>query len=262
MFGLPDQIQHWLPFTMLVFVRLSAMMTTMPILGFSTVAGRIRIAMALILTLIIAPSVGENFTTEYSSLAVLVVDIMRELMIGLFVGFGARLVFEAFTLAGGFVSFQMGLSMINIVDPNSGSNAPVIGNFWLLVLIMFFLVTNSHHFLMEVLFFNFKAIPLTEAKFDPVAGQTLINAGSLIYELAVRFAAPMMVLMLINDVAIAFAARVMPQLNIFFISLPMKLGVGIFMILISLKIFQTMFGFIYNNFESLTLDIIAGIKGA
>ncbi len=261
MFELPDQIQNWVPFTMLVFVRLSAMMITMPIFGFSTVAPRIRITFALILTLIIAPVVGESFQTEYTSFAVLMVDVMREIMIGLIVGFGARLIFEVFTLAGGFVSFQMGLAIMNIIDPNSGSNAPVIGNFWLMVIVTFFVVTNSHHFLVEVIYYNFNAIPLNEASFDPAAGQHIVRAGSLIYELAVRFAAPMMVLMLLADVAIAFSSRVMPQLNIFFISLPMKIGVGIFMVLISLKIFQTMFGYIYNNFEGLTLDIIAGIKG-
>ena len=72
----------------------------------------------------------------------------------------------------------------------------------------------------------------------------------------------MMILMLLSDVAIAFAARVMPQLNIFFISLPMKIGVGIFMVLMSLKIFQSMFGYIYSNFEGITLDIIAGVRGS
>ncbi|KAA3617609.1 MAG: flagellar biosynthetic protein FliR [Calditrichaeota bacterium] len=261
MFEVPDQIQNWLPFTMLVFVRLSAMMITMPIFGYSTVAPRIRITIAVILTLIISPIVGENFQTEYTSLAVLVVDIMREIMIGLIIGFGARLIFEVFTLAGGFVSFQMGLAIMNILDPNSGNSAPVIGNFWLMVMITFFVVTDSHHFLLEVIYYNFSAIPLNEAKFDPATGQYIVKAGSLMYELAVRFAAPMMVLMLLADVAIAFAARVMPQLNIFFISLPMKIGVGLFMVLISLKIFQTMFGYIYNNFEGLTLDIITAVKG-
>jgi len=261
MFGLPDQIQNWLPSTMLVFVRLSAMMIIMPIFGFSTVAPRIRITLSVILTFLIAPIVGENFHTEYTSTAVLLVDVMREIMIGLIVGFGARIIFEAFTLAGGFVSFQMGLAIMNVLDPNSGNNAPVIGNFWLMVIITFFVVTNSHHFLVEVIYYNFEAIPLNEAKFDPATGEYLIRAGSLLYELAVRFAAPMMILMLLADVAIAFSARVMPQLNIFFISLPMKLGVGIFMVLMSLKIFQSMFGYIYNNFEGLTLDIIAGVRG-
>lgn len=238
------------------------MLITMPIFGYSTVAPRIRISLAVILTFIIAPGVGESFHTEYTSVAVLVFDVMREIMVGLIVGFGARLIFEVFTLAGGFVSFQMGLAIMNVLDPNSGTNVPVIGNFWLMVIVTFFIVTNSHHFLVEVIYFNFEAIPLTEAAFDPVTGQYLVRAGSLIYELAVRFAAPMMILMLLSDVAIAFAARVMPQLNIFFISLPMKIGIGIFMVLMSLKIFQSMFGYIYSNFEGITLDIIAGVRGS
>jgi flagellar biosynthetic protein FliR len=261
MFGLPDQIQTWLPFTMLVFLRLSAMMIIMPIFGFTTVAPRIRITLSVILTFIIAPVVGDSFQTEYTSISVLAIDAMREIMIGLMIGFGSRIIFEAFTLAGGFVSFQMGLAIMNIIDPNSGNSMPVIGNFWLMVIVTFFVVTNSHHFLIEVIYYNFEAIPLNEAVFDPATGQYIVRAGSLIYELAVRFAAPMMILMLMVDVAIAFAARVMPQLNIFFISLPMKMGVGIFMVLMSLKIFQSMFGYIYSNFEGLTLDIIAGLKG-
>jgi flagellar biosynthesis protein FliR len=83
----------------------------------------------------------------------------------------------------------------------------------------------------------------------------------MVFELAVKFAAPMMVLMLISDVAIAFAARVMPQLNVFFISLPLKIGVGIFMLLVSLKIFQSMFGFIYENIEGYVLDLVTAIRG-
>lgn len=262
MFQLPDQIQTWLPFTMLVFARLSAMLIAMPILGYSTVPPRVRIMLAFVFTIVIAPIAGADFNITYTSTAVLAIDVMKEILIGLVVGFGARIIFEVFTLAGGFVSFQMGLAIMNILDPNNGSNAPVIGNFWLMVIVTFFVVSNSHHFLIEVLYYNFNSVPLTEAQFDPAAGQYIVKAGSLVYELAVRFAAPMMILMLLADVAIAFAARVMPQLNIFFISLPMKIGVGIFMVLISLKIFQTMFGFIYENFEGLTLDIMAGVKGA
>jgi flagellar biosynthetic protein FliR len=150
---------------------------------------------------------------------------------------------------------------MNVIDPNSENNQPVIGNFWLLVILTFFLVTNSHHFLVEILFYNFKAIPLNQATFSPAAGQQIVYGGSMIFELAVKFAAPMMILMLMTDVAIAFAARVMPQLNIFFISLPLKIGVGIFMLLVSLKIFQSMFGYIYENFESFLMDLIAGVKG-
>lgn len=262
MFGLPDQIELWLPGTMLVFVRLSALLLTLPIFGFMTVSPRIRMALAFSFTMLIAPSIVKEFDVQYASKALLLVDILREVMIGLIIGFGSRIVFEAFNLAGGFVSFQMGLAMMNMMDPNAGNNSPVIGNFWSMVIIIFFLVTNSHYFLVETIFINFKSIPLTYAGFDPSAGQVLVKGGSIIYELALKFAAPMIVLMLLSDVALAFAARVMPQMNIFFIGLPLKLGVGIFMLLVSLKIFQTMFGFIYITFEEYVMDVMAGVKGA
>ena len=153
------------------------------------------------------------------------------------------------------------MSIMNVIDPNSDANLPVISNFWLLVMIAFFLVTNSHYFLIEVLFYNFKAIPLNTAVISPAAGQQIVYGGSMIYDLAVKFAAPMMVLMLMVDVAIAFASRVMPQLNIFFISLPLKIGLGIFMLLISLRIFQSIFGYVYDNFENFVLDLMTGLKG-
>lgn len=261
MFGVIDQIQEWLPFTLLVFARLSALLLSMPIFGYATVSAKVRIALAVILTFVIAPMVGPSFGTVYTSKAVLIIDVMREVMIGLIIGFGARLIFEGFVVAGSFVSFQMGLAIMNVLDPNSDNNMPVISNFWLLFIITFFLITNSHHFLIEILFYNFKAIPLNHATFDPMTGQTIVSGGSMIYEIAVKFAAPMMVLMLMADAAVAFAARVMPQLNIFFISLPMKIGVGIFMLLISLKIFQSMFGYVYENFESFVMDLIFAIKG-
>lgn len=261
MFGVIDQIQSWLPFTMLVFARLSALLLSMPIFGYATVAPRVRIVLAIALTFVIAPMVGADFSTVYTSKAILLAHIMREVFIGLIIGFGARLIFEGFVVAGSFVSFQMGLAIMNVIDPNSENNQPVIGNFWLLVILTFFLVTNSHHFLIEILFYNFKAIPLNQAALSPAAGQQIIYGGSMIFDLAVKFAAPMMILMLMTDVAIAFAARVMPQLNIFFISLPLKIGVGIFMLLVSLKIFQSMFGFIYENFEEFLLNLIAGVRG-
>ena len=174
MFQLVDQIQAWLPYTLLVFARLTALLLSMPIFGYATVSGTVRTIFAVALTFVIAPAVGAEFTTTYTSVAVLLADVAREIMIGLIIGFGARLIFEAFVVAGSFVSFQMGLSMMNVLDPNSENSQPVISNFWLLFVITFFLVTNSHYFLIEILFANFKIIPLNDASFSPMAGQNIV----------------------------------------------------------------------------------------
>lgn len=262
MYNLIDTIAQWLPFTMLVFLRLSAMLMVMPVFGYATVAPRIRIALAVTLTLIIAPMVGESFHIHYTSLMMLAVDAMREIFIGVMIGFGARILFEAFRLAGSLVGFQMGLAIMNVADPTSQDNVSIIGNLWFLVIVLFFILTDSHHFLLETLVISFKGIPLGTAHIGARAGRVLTGEGSHLFELSLRFAAPMILFLLLADVAIAFASRVMPQLNIFFISLPLKISAGIYMVLVSLKIFQAIFGQFEQSIEQTVYNLMVGIKGS
>lgn len=247
--------------TILVFSRISAMVTTMPIFGYGQVSGQIRIMFSIILTLLLVPIIAANNTIQYTDHVVLFLDVIREVFIGLLIGFGARVVFEGFAMAGSFIGLQMGMAIMNIFDPSSEQQQPFISTFWLTVMIIFFLVTNSHYFLVETLFQNFAIIKLGTATFKPVLGLSLLEAGRIIYNLALQFAAPTMVIMLLVDVSIAFMARVMPQLNIFFISLPLKIGLGIFLLIISLKIFQTLFGHIFNVLETYVLTILSGFGG-
>ncbi len=244
---------------MLVFIRLSTMIMAMPVLGYATVSVHIRIMLAFILTLIIAPIIGIGNAPVYESILPLMLAIIREVLIGLFIGFGARLIFEGFAMAGSYIGYQMGMAIMNVFDPSTQQQQPIISNFWLLVIVVFFLVSDSHHFLIGVLFQNFDAVPLGMASFSNQLGHTMIEGGRILYELALQFAAPAMVFLLSIDIAISFMARVMPQLNIFFISLPLKIGAGIFLLVVSLKIFQTLFGYIYNELEIFVLNLLRGM---
>lgn len=259
MFEIIDKTSALVPLYLLVFGRISAMAVTMPIIGFGSVPLRVRIFFAFLLTLIIAPGLTENFTVVYSTFLPLAVDMMREIMLGLFIGFGARLIFEGFSVAGAFIGLQMGMAIMNVFDPSSEDQQPIISTFWMLIIVTFFLVTNSHYFLMATIFENFKLIHLGSATFNPAAGRVFMNGGVILYELALKFAAPTMVFLLTLDVAIAFMARVMPQLNIFFISLPLKIGAGIFLLIISLKIFQGLFSYVYAELEVFVTSIIRSV---
>jgi len=259
MFQFIDKISTILPLYMLVFGRISTMSLTMPIIGFGSVPPRVRIYFSFILTLIIAPMLSGQFTTVYHSFIALGVDVIREVTIGMFIGFGARLVFEGFSVAGSFIGLQMGMAIMNVFDPTSSEHQPIISSFWLLIIITFFLVTNSHYLLIATLFENFKLVHLGGASLNPALGRTIVRGGSLIYELALRFAAPTMIFLLTLDIIIAFMARVMPQLNIFFISLPLKIGAGIFLLIVSLKIFQSLFGYVYGELETFLTTIVRSI---
>ncbi len=259
MFAFIDQIKLYTPLYLLVFARLSAMIYSMPILGYSTVYSKVRILFAALLTAIITPPILGQQPLVYQSWLLLSVDVMREVLLGLIVGYGTRMIFEGFTIAGAYVGMQIGFAVISVFDPSNQEQQPIISNFWFLVIITFFLVTNSHYYLIAVLFKNFSLIPIAAASFHPVVGRDLIHGGSLMFDLALKFGAPLMVFLLTIDVAIAFMARVMPQLNIFFISLPLKIGVGIFLLVLSLNIFQSLFAYVNTELQTFVDGILKGI---
>ncbi len=259
MFEFIDKLAQLTPLYMLVFARLSAMVVTMPVFGFSTVYVRVRILFAFVLTLIITPMLSPSVHYMPTHLLQLFVDVSREILVGLMVGYGAQIIFEAIMIAGSFVGFQLGLAIMNVIDPTSQQNSPIIGNFWMMVILMFFIVTHAHYFLVETLFLNFKIIHPAAAQFHGSLGTTIIRSGSLMYNMAIHFAAPIMVLILIFDVGTAFMARVMPQMNIFFVSLPIKLLFGMFLLMISLNIFQDMFGYFIDQIHGLVGQVLQGI---
>lgn len=259
MFAAIDQIGQFLPVYLLVFGRVSAMTTSMPVLGYSTVNIKIRFLISICITAIIAPGLTGSFSAHYTHWIPLALDMAREVLAGLMIGFGARLIFEGITIAGSYIGLQMGMAIMNVFDPSSQQQQPIISNFWLLIMVTFFLVTNSHYFLIATIFDNFRFIPLGAVAFHPVVGREFLHAGTQMYDIALKFAAPTLIFLLTIDVSIAFMARVMPQLNVFFIGLPLKIGLGIFLLVVSLKIFQGFFGYIFMQLELFVTGIIKGL---
>ncbi len=237
------------------------MIFVMPILGYRAISVKVKVMIAIVLTMIITPTLVGSFVLQGESVGTLALAVAREVLIGITIGFGGRLVFEAVTMAGTFVGYQMGMAVINLIDPSSDQQQPIIGQFWTLVILLFFLITNSHYFLIQTLYQNFSLIPLSGGHMSSELGRTLVSGGTMMYNLALRFAAPALIFLLSVDVAIAFVARLMPQMNIFFVSLPLKIGVGLILLIISLKIFQVIFSYFYDQVQTYVYTIIQDIAG-
>ena len=251
MFELIDHIHELMPIYTLVFCRLSALLLTMPIFGSATIAPKVRVMIAVVLTMIIAPALATQQVIVFESVWTLAIAVTVEIVIGLLMGFGMQVIFESFSIAGSFIGMQMGMAIMQIMNPNSQENQPIISQFWVMLMIIVFVVTNSHHLLLETIYRNFSIILPGTAVFEPALGRAIISWGSLMFELGVQFAAPALIFLILVDFALAFMARVMPQMNVFFISLPLKIGVGIVMLIISLNIIQMMFGYIIQQLEEI-----------
>ena len=121
-------------------------------------------------------------------------------------------------------------------------------------------MNKNHLFFRKNTFFkNFNLIPLGGAEFSPETGITIIRGGAMAFEIALRFAAPAMVFLLLVDVAIALTARVMPQMNIFLVTLPLKIGAGLFVMIFSLDIFQILFDPVYDDLAEIIGTLVTNM---
>ncbi len=256
-----DLFSGWGISFMLVLARVSAMMYAFPFFGSPAIAARIRILITLMLSFMLLPVVGVEGLGLDWSLGRLALGTGRELIIGLMVGFGTKFMFEAFSLAGTFAGRQMGFAMAELVDPVTSAPQSMVGQFWALVAILFFLAVDGHHFLIRLMLQNFYLIPLNTGAPQPETGRMLIEGSNEMFRLALKLAAPALILTLMMDVGVGVLSRAMPRFQVFFVVLPLKLIVGIFALVVSLQLFQALFSAVYAEFQEYMITLLGSMRG-
>lgn len=224
------QISTWVASFILPLFRVAAVLMTMPIIGTSLVSARIRLYMAVAITVVIAPGLPPMPEVHALDLSALLL-IAEQIIIGALFGMSLQLFFQIFVIAGQIVAIQMGMAFASMVDPTNGVNVAVISQFLTMLVTLLFLSINGHLVVFEVLTESFTTLP--------VGGGLLVNH---FWELAARLswvlgAALLLVLpaitaLLVVNVAFGVMTRAAPQLNIFSIGFPLTLvmGLGIFWI--------------------------------
>ncbi|MFQ6604280.1 MAG: flagellar biosynthetic protein FliR [Fidelibacterota bacterium] len=253
-----EQYLPWLPVLLLMFFRINAMIMVLPILSYPVIPVRVRVLLAFAITIFILPMLTPTAET-IDSIIVMVGMVIREIFVGLFIGFGVKMIFEAFNMAGSFVARQMGIGIANVMDPTSRQQIPVISQFWVLVIMAYFLAFDGHHLFITVLVKTNTLVAPSFAEFKPAVADLLVKSGSLAFDIGLKLALPAMIFLLLADGAIALTARVMPQMNIFLVTLPMKIGTGLFVLITSLDIFQIMFHSIYQQMTDLLRAMIGAV---
>ena len=177
---------------------------------------------------------------NFSSLTLLglVPLTFKEVLIGLFLGFNAKFMFESFQFAGRLISTQMGLGMANLVDPDNGQPVTPFGNIYSFMAIVFFLSLNGHHFMISALYKSFELAPVYSVDLlHPMAKIKMMTMFNGIFAIGIKLAAPVMATLFLIEVCMAIMARVVPKMNIFFIGMPIRLAVGTLVVIASFPMF-------------------------
>jgi flagellar biosynthetic protein FliR len=240
-------VLQFFPNLLLIFCRISAFFVVAPLFSSKNVSIKYKVGVSFFMTLLTFSSIG--MTEPIPIDEAYFVSIVRELMTGLVLGYLASLFFAAIQIAGTFIDFQIGFALANIIDPMTGAQAPVFGNFKYYLAVLIFLSINAHHLLIQGIMNSYDFVPLSGKLFANIeSGEVstfLVETFSTIFMLAFQMATPFVVVIFMLDLVLGIMAKTTPQLNIFVVGIPTKILVGFFVfILISyglISIFQDLF---------------------
>lgn len=241
----------------LVFARMSAIIAIMPIFGFKAVPLQLKAALSVIMTFIVFPLVRLQAAPISAEPVELFLLLMSEVTVGLIIGFATNLLFYGVQMAGHLVGIQMGFGIINVVDPMSDLQVSLIGQLNYMVALLIFLAIDGHHFLVKALVLSYEYIGLGGGVFHAGILSKMSFLTGAIFDTALRLAAPMFVTLFITDVALGITARVAPQMNVFIVGFPLKIGVGLLIITLVIAYFPYIFGKFVQQFK---IDMIEVLK--
>jgi flagellar biosynthetic protein FliR len=220
----------------LVLTRISAFFLILPVFGWKSIPVRIKVAVTLLVAVFFA--VITPFTLDAGGVSVpeAVLMIANEATYGLALGLVTTAIFSAVKLGGRIVERQMGFAMAQTFDPLTGETAQPLGTLLEMTFIIIFLSANGHHMFLLTMARSYEAFPLGSMPTVAVLLRGIIESGSTMFVAGLRLAAPILAAFLLLMVVLAVLARIVPEMNILFISLPLRVGVGLVMAMIFLPL--------------------------
>jgi len=253
--GVMDLILQRLDIFLLLFVRMLGLFTTAPIWSNRLVPVQLRVAIAFGTAVVVSPLFREMPMPD--SLGALATLVVRELLVGMVIGFVAAIVMSAVQLAGQILDINMGLSMVNLLDPMTNTQMPVVGNFLYVLSILIFFTINGHHMLLQALMDSYALVPIGKAVITPTLAESVVKMGSSLFLIGFKVAAPVLAALFLTTVALGVLNRAVPQMNVFVIGMPVQLGVGVFMLMVVLPLFVS---FLHVLFRGMSTDIMTLLR--
>lgn len=240
------------PAFLLVFVRVTSFFIMMPLFSYRTIPATHKIGFGFFLAWIMFYTIDAPVLEINGAYFLL---IMKEALVGLLVGFIAYLVLSAIQIAGGFIDFQMGFAIANVIDPQTGAQSPLTGQYFYIISLLFLLSVNGHHLLIDGVYYSYQFVPIDQA-WIPFGNESfvkfILKAFSSMFMIALQMSLPVVGSLFLVDVALGIVARTVPQLNVFVVGLPLKIGVSFIVII---AVMAVMMGVVSELFEYMLMTM-------
>lgn len=219
----PDQFRVFL----MVLVRISVILFLFPILGSTVFPTMAKAGLALVFAIILYPVVPVDPSLFPEKIANAGVMLVSELIVGMMLGLSVRIFFGAVQMAGQVIGFQMGFSMINVVDPMSGGQVSIMEQLGHWVVLVIFLLLNGHLIMISAVVESFGIINIGTLSIPGDFFNSVMNMVTEMFILGIKIGAPAIAALLFTSTAFGITAKFAPQMNVLIVAFPLKIAMGL-----------------------------------
>lgn len=241
---------------LLVFVRMTGLFVIAPIFGRRNVPSYFKIGLSFMLALILSNAMSFETPVYADSIYGYGFLVIKEFLVGIIIGYVAYLVFSAVYIAGQIIDMQVGFGMVNVMDPVNSIQVPISANFYYIIAMVIFLIADGHHMLIKALYASFNAIPPGRAVFSDSLINDMIRLMNNMFLTGFKIAAPVLATILLADIALGILMKTIPQLNIFVVGIPLKMILGLIILVLTIPLFISIVDVLINGMNSEILNFL------
>lgn len=240
-------MQNWYVL-LVILARMAAMIGALPIFTSSQAATRLRLGLAITISLLLFPILDISLTEQQTTTIGLGLVVVQEALLGLLMGFVIQLLFFAVQFGGTIVGYQMGFAAANILDPQHQQQIPLLSQFQNVFAILLFLALDVHHMLIRVMVHSYELLPPGAFDFSGGAIPFVMELTGEMFVLGLQIIAPVMVALMLSMFILGIMSRVFSQLQVFLLSFPINIGMALIIIGLSMEMVLSL---MENEFQAL-----------
>jgi flagellar biosynthesis protein FliR len=234
------QVLAWITPIVWPFLRVLALLGTMPVLAQRSVPRRVRVALSFLIAFCAQASLPAVTPIALDSPQAVMV-VLQQIVIGVSLGFAVRIVFASVELAGEIIGLQMGLNFAGFFDPASGGQTTALSRFFGIAVSWLFIVTGGHLLVIAGIVKSFESFPVGAEPFAFLRQVQPQVWGAEIFAVGLWIALPLVAMLLFVNLVLGVISRVAPQISIFSVGFPITLGIGLVGVLMTLPLMQVPF---------------------
>jgi flagellar biosynthesis protein FliR len=238
--------------SLLVFARVGTMVMLLPGLGELSLPVRVRLAIAMVLTAVLVPLHRSGYHIEFTSFGPVIALLFEEMLIGAVLGLTARLTVSALQVAGATIAQQIGLGFVTAVDPTQGQQSTIVANFLALLGVTMVFATDMHHLVIGAINDSYRLFQPGELPLLGDVAALTTRTVAAAFRIGIQLAAPFLVFGLLFNLGLGVLARLMPQMQVFFVGIPLAILLGL---LIMLFVIGAMMGMFLGHLESVLREL-------